>query len=236
MILIKLLIVHFIGDFFLQPKSWVTNKEKKKLKSPKLYLHVLIHMALTAIILWDISLIPIAIIIGLSHLIIDATKLLVQKKKTKRQLFFIDQLSHILIIVLCYFFFTQDPLQFEKDLIENGLLLLLCFLFLTTPASIIMKTIFIKWNISELTKNNRSLEGAGKYIGILERCLVFIFIIFDHWEAVGFLITAKSVFRFGDLKKSKYRQLTEYILIGTLISFSIAIVTGIIYNIAITYV
>ncbi|MBJ6367094.1 DUF3307 domain-containing protein [Snuella sedimenti] len=236
MILIKLLIAHFIGDFFLQPKHWVTNKEKKKIKSPKLYLHVAIHMALTALILWDISLAPIVVIIGVSHLIIDATKLLIQKKKTKRQLFFIDQLLHILVIIICYFFFTERAIQIEQILVNNSLLLLLCFIFLTTPASIIMKTIFIKWNISELTKNNRSLEDAGKYIGILERCLVFIFIIFDHWEAVGFLITAKSVFRFGDLKKSKHRQLTEYILIGTLISFSIAIITGIIYNIVIAYV
>jgi hypothetical protein len=93
-----------------------------------------------------------------------------------------------------------------------------------------MKTIFLKWNISELTKNHESLKDAGKYIGILERILVFIFIILNHWEAVGFLITAKSVFRFGDLKESKDRQLTEYILIGTLISFGIAITTGIIYT------
>lgn len=93
-----------------------------------------------------------------------------------------------------------------------------------------MKTIFTKWDISKLTKHNESLEDAGKYIGILERCLVFVFVILNHWEAVGFLITAKSVFRFGDLKESKDRQLTEYILIGTLISFGIAIITGIIFN------
>jgi len=49
-----------------------------------------------------------------------------------------------------------------------------------------------------------------------------------HWEAIGFLIAAKSVFRFGDLKESKERKLTEYILIGTLLSFGIAMITGII--------
>jgi hypothetical protein len=48
-----------------------------------------------------------------------------------------------------------------------------------------------------------------------------------RWEAIGFLIAAKSVFRFGDLKDSRNRKLTEYILIGTLLSFGIAIVTGI---------
>ena len=102
--------------------------------------------------------------------------------------------------------------------------------FLTRPVSIIMKTIFTKWNISKLTENNESLKDAGEYIGILERLLVFIFIIVNHWEAVGFLITAKSVFRFGDLKESKHRKLTEYILIGTLISFGIAIAVGLIFQ------
>ncbi|MFY0713090.1 DUF3307 domain-containing protein [Seonamhaeicola sp. NFXS20] len=229
MILLKLFLAHTIGDFFLQPYKWVKEKEKKKLKSPKLYIHVLIHAALTAVLLWNLSLWPIILTIGLSHFIIDAIKLLIQNKKTKRILFFIDQLCHVLVIFACYFFFSKEATSLQFEITKPTLLLITCLLFLTVPVSIIMKTIFLKWNISELTKNNQSLKDAGKYIGILERILVFIFIIVDHWEAVGFLITAKSVFRFGDLKESKSRQLTEYILIGTLISFGIAIITAIIY-------
>ncbi|MBU3821706.1 DUF3307 domain-containing protein [Flavobacteriaceae bacterium XHP0103] len=231
MLLFKLIIAHLIGDFFLQPESWVKEKETKKLKSPKLYLHIAIHVALTSILLWDVSLWFIILIIGISHFIIDATKLLIQKKKTKRLLFFIDQLLHLLVLILCYYWFSNNTEWHLNSLItENNLLTFVCLLFLTIPVSIIMKTIFTKWNIEALTKGNESLKDAGKYIGILERILVFIFIIFDHWEAVGFLITAKSVFRFGDLKESKHRKLTEYILIGTLISFGIAIITGILYN------
>ncbi len=230
MILIKLLLAHLIGDFFLQPQKWVKEKEKKKLKSPKLYFHVLIHIAVTGLLLWDLSLWPIILVIGVSHFIIDGLKLSFQKKKTKRRLFFIDQLLHVLVIFACYFFTFNTINDFNFRITENQLALIICLLFLTIPVSIIMKTIFLKWDISELTKNNQSLADAGKYIGILERILVFIFIISDHWEAVGFLITAKSVFRFGDLKESKTRQLTEYVLIGTLISFGIAIVTGIIYT------
>ncbi len=231
MILIKLLLAHLLGDFFLQPTKWVKENEKKKLKSPKLYFHILIHVLLVTLLLWDISLWPIILIIGFSHLIIDGLKLSFQKKKTKRGWFFIDQLLHILVILGCYVFIVANNITIGFSLTENQVLLLTCLLFLTLPVSIIMKTIFLKWNISELTKNNQSLEDAGKYIGILERVLVFIFIIVNHWEAVGFLITAKSVFRFGDLKESKTRQLTEYVLIGTLISFGIAIIIGIVYSI-----
>lgn len=229
MIITKLILAHILGDFFLQPQKWVKEKEKKKLKSPKLYLHVLIHVLLTALLLWDLSLWPIIIIIGLSHFLIDAYKLLLQKKKSKRFLFFIDQLLHVVIIIICYYIFAQDAANINIEFTQSTLLLITCLLFLTIPAAIFMKTIFLKWDISKLHKKNKSLKDAGKYIGILERVLVFIFIIVDHWEAVGFLIAAKSVFRFGDLKESKDRQLTEYVLIGTLISFGIAIITGILY-------
>lgn len=89
-----------------------------------------------------------------------------------------------------------------------------------------------KWNFDD-DNSNDSLEQAGKYIGILERLFVFVFILINQWEAIGFLIAAKSVFRFGDLSNAKDRKLTEYILIGTLMSFGLAIAIGISYNYAI---
>jgi hypothetical protein len=229
-LLTKLLLAHLIGDFFLQPKYWVKEKEKKKLKSLKLYFHVAIHIVLLFLILWDLSLWPIILIIGSLHLIIDALKLIVQNKKTKRLWFFIDQALHIIVIISTYYIFTKKTLDLNTIFTEQNIILITCLVFLTRPVSIIMKTIFTKWNISKLTENNESLKDAGEYIGILERLLVFIFIIVNHWEAVGFLITAKSVFRFGDLKESKHRKLTEYILIGTLISFGIAIAVGLTFQ------
>jgi len=235
MILIKLILAHLIGDFFLQPTSWVKEKEIMKLRSPKLYLHVLIHVALLFLILWDLSKWPLILIIGISHFIIDALKLTLQNKKTKRLLFFLDQLLHVLVIIAVYWIFTAKDVVLDTLINDNTLLLLTCILFLTIPVSIIMKTIFLKWNISKFTEGNESLKDAGKYIGILERILVFVFVILDHWEAVGFLITAKSVFRFGDLKESKERKLTEYILIGTLISFGIAILVGILFKMGMHY-
>jgi len=57
-----------------------------------------------------------------------------------------------------------------------------------------------------------------------------VFIVIGRWEGVGFLLTAKSVFRYGDLSESKNRKLTEYVLIGTLLSFSLAIIAGLVYS------
>jgi hypothetical protein len=63
----------------------------------------------------------------------------------------------------------------------------------------------------------QGLAKGGMVIGQLERGLIFLFVLIGQPGAVGFLIAAKSVFRFGELTKS--RKEAEYILIGTLMSF-----------------
>src|SRR5690606_21609240 len=98
--------------------------------------------------------------------------------------------------------------------------------FITVVSGILIKELMHNWTKTLNESNEDSLINAGKYIGMLERMLVFIFVITGHWEGIGFLVAAKSVFRFGDLKESKNRKLTEYILIGTLLSFAIALFTG----------
>ena len=85
------------------------------------------------------------------------------------------------------------------------------------------------WDLAEDNADD-SLKSAGKYIGVLERIFAFGFIILNQWSAIGVLIAAKSVFRFGDLSRAKDRKLTEYMLIGSLLSFGLAIVIGLLYN------
>lgn len=229
LILLKLFLAHIVGDFFLQPENWVKDKYKKKLRSRWLYIHIAIHIALMFLLLWDFSYWLLILLVGASHFIIDTLKLLLQKKKTKRFYFFADQILHIAAIYLLTMALYNDGSAPSISITKPVLLLIICLIFLTQPTSIILKTIFSKWDISKLTKDNESLEDAGQYIGVLERVLVFIFIVVGHWEAVGFLVTAKSVFRIGDLTSAKERKLTEYILIGTLISFGIAIAVSLLF-------
>lgn len=228
MIFTKLILAHLLGDFILQPNSWVAEKESRKLKSKYLYLHILIHTVLSFIFLWDFQLWWIAALVGISHFMIDACKLSFQTNKNKKNWFFIDQVLHILVIVGVSFYFNEFNIEFLKD--QNFLKILMAALFLTTPASIFIKILLSSWTPVPETQSNiqtESLSSAGKYIGILERLLVFTFILVNHWEGVGFMVAAKSVFRFSDLAQAKQRKLTEYVLIGTLLSFGMAVLTGI---------
>lgn len=95
----------------------------------------------------------------------------------------------------------------------------------TIGAERLISKVLQQWKL-ETELQEESLVNAGKYIGWLERALILSFVLLDQWSAIGFLATAKSVFRFGDLSRSKDRKLTEYILIGTLLSYSIAIGIG----------
>jgi hypothetical protein len=228
LLLIKLLIAHFIGDFFLQPGRWVIEKEARKLKSPKLYYHILIHGILTILFAWNFSFLIPALLIMLIHGIIDGVKLSFQKPETKRRWFFADQVLHILTIVIVWYSYEKPIIDLSYFKSDSFWILTLALLFLTYPTSIIIRTLIAKWTpnaplpASNLTGIG-SLESAGKYIGILERLLTFLFITTGHYEAVGFLIAAKSIFRFGDLKEGNDLKFTEYILIGTLLSFGTAI-------------
>jgi hypothetical protein len=228
MIFTKLILAHLLGDFILQPNSWVADKERRKLKSPYLYLHVLIHTVLSFVFLWNTDLWWVSLLVGITHFIIDASKLIFQTGKNKKRWFFIDQLLHILVIAGISFYFKEFSFDFLQN--QQFLKILLAVLFLTTPASIFIKIALSSWTPAPETQSSiqtESLSSAGKYIGILERLLVFTFIMVNHWEGVGFMVAAKSVFRFSDLAQAKQRKLTEYVLIGTLLSFGLAVLTGI---------
>ncbi|WP_158973438.1 DUF3307 domain-containing protein [Cellulophaga sp. L1A9] len=229
MLFTKLFLAHLLGDFIFQPTKWVKDKEEKKIKSKYIYYHSLIHFALTLLLLWDLSYWKIALVIAVSHYGIDLLKLYVTPSfKNKSIPFFIDQVLHIAVLYGCVYY--GDLFQHTAALIDQiDLNLVTAFVFVSFPAAIVISKL-LEGMSRHIEDDHESLPNAGMYIGIIERFFVLTFLIAGHWEVIGFLIAAKSVFRFNDLKESNSRELTEYILIGTLLSFGMAILTGIVYN------
>ncbi|MFD1631985.1 DUF3307 domain-containing protein [Pseudopedobacter beijingensis] len=230
---LKLLLAHILGDFFLQPEKWVTNRKQHGIKSVSLYFHVVVHLLLLIILLYnDLSSYWIGILtITISHFIIDLLKVYLDRyyKTSQLKLFITDQLLHLFVLIFVadlYFSHIITAYLFSV----TTLCYLIAFLIIVSVSPIFLKLFFAKWYDS-LKKNDKSLDtdslkDAGKYIGILERVLIVIFINMGFFEGIGYLLAAKSIFRFGDLTRSRDKKLTEYILLGTLISFCIAIITG----------
>ena len=63
---------------------------------------------------------------------------------------------------------------------------------------------------------DNGLKDGGLYIGWLERGLILVAVLAAQPEAVGFLLAAKSILRFPEVRK---RAISEYVIIGTLLSF-----------------
>lgn len=76
-----------------------------------------------------------------------------------------------------------------------------------------------KDDANQIAPLRRGFEKGGRYIGQLERTLILLFLLAGHVQGVGFLVAAKSIFRFGDLKEHDDRLEAEYIIIGTMLSF-----------------
>ncbi|NHE57429.1 DUF3307 domain-containing protein [Cyclobacterium plantarum] len=228
-ILIKLILAHLLGDFVFQPRKWVAAKERKKMGAYQLYLHLLVHGLLLMLLVADIDFWPYALGITMAHGLIDLIKLYAQNEQSRRYWFFIDQSGHFLTLLVAVWYYDHSLFDWIFQLRDKHWLAATIFVFLSLPSSVIIKTIISRWNPLP-DDHSASLDKAGQYIGILERWFVFVFIMAGRWEAIGFLVAAKSVFRFGDLRQSKDRKLTEYILIGTLLSFGLAILSGWMYD------
>lgn len=227
-LLVKLVLAHLLGDFILQPDTWVQDKNLRKYRSRKLYLHVLIHGLATWLLVWNSNFWVPVLIIVLTHLIIDLIKIYMQDEENRTLWFILDQCLHLLVIVAIWHTWTAPTLSMENFPAEKILVIATAAIFLTSPTSVIIKTCISQWTPDTFYTVASSLPDAGKFIGYLERLLILIFILTGNLQAVGFLLAAKSVFRFGNLKESHDRKLTEYVLIGTLLSFGLAIVIALI--------
>ncbi len=225
---LKLLLAHLIGDFLFQSDTWVMHKKQHKIASKYLYLHMGIH-ALALVALLQFEFIMALVIVTVSHFAIDVLKLYLTNTKNERILFVIDQLAHLLVIIGVTYYYTPFIIDLAQVFSPQILLASIFVLLVTYAFSVCIKQLIAPWD-AQINTDRKSIDGAGKYIGMLERLLVFGFVVANIWSAVGFLIAAKSVFRFGDLTSGKDRKLTEYVLIGTLLSFGLAILAGVVYK------
>ncbi|MCG8477171.1 MAG: DUF3307 domain-containing protein [Cytophagales bacterium] len=235
-LIIKLTLAHLAGDFLLQRNAWVEDKQNNKWKSSGLYLHLGMHaVCLLAVLEFNISKYWLGMlsILG-SHLLIDLSKLYIESRHKSRLWFFLDQLAHFAVIITVATAYSSVKTDWSVIYSSQTLLFLSAVLCCTSAGAILIPILMSPWDKQikaiEEDPERDALPKAGKYIGMLERLLVFSFIAINQWAGVGFLLTAKSIFRFGDLSKGKDRKLTEYILIGTLLSFGLAIGIGLGYN------
>jgi hypothetical protein len=73
------------------------------------------------------------------------------------------------------------------------------------------------------TEDTTGMESAGRYIGWLERALLYGLVVLGSPDAAALVVAAKSIARFPSFSEEKF---AEYYLIGTLLSLLIAAAVG----------
>ncbi len=225
-LLLRLLIAHFLGDFLLQRKTWIVQRQQKHWKAGFLYLHVAIIGVLTYLFSGYYSNFMIPLMVMVTHYLIDLWKTYAGDGLKN---FLIDQILHLTIVVAAWYFYLFPGVDlfgyFETAFTSQKFLtIVLANIFVIWPAGFLIAKITQPWQ--EQIGKNKGLVDAGRWIGMIERILILTFVLINQFTGIGFLIAAKSILRFSDIKNADDRKEAEYILLGTMVSFIVAIFTG----------
>jgi hypothetical protein len=228
-LLIRLVLAHLLSDFVFQTKGMVNDKRWNSFG-------LLSHIAVTIVAVLALTgNIAIAFFIGITHYFIDLGKTFLTNKYPDQKVrwFLLDQFAHLLVIVfiwaaslgkigamisICNFIITDFKIT----------LILLGYFFCIWPTSYIVGMAVQSLLQTDTTSplETERIEHGGRWIGQFERVIIFTFVLLNQYEAIGFLITGKSIIRFADRDHIK----SEYVLAGTMLSYALAIGSGAFIN------
>ena len=251
----NLIVAHVLADFYLQWGSACKNKVLYSVKGKDLWLHSLAIGVLSWIAIWDLRGWWLAACIMVLHFLIDWSKSYIQIKcnvfnidksncsklvggENKRHdlwIFIVDQILHIVVIVVfanIWLKANNDWLQFawfQEFAISHPLRTntIIAMMLALKPANILVLLILgaCKVTITPSENDDHGNFHSGELIGWLERGLMLLFVVMSQYEAIGFLIAAKSILRFNEASSGSEKS--EYVLTGTLLSLAIALALGI---------
>lgn len=227
---LNLWLAHLIADFWLQTRTMVEEKKTKVFGSWRLYFHSLEVALLSWAFVGRMDFVWCALILFLTHTVYDISKVLFAS--TPLRAFLGDQFLHLIVICWISGKYAESHLWKQWGFIPDEYALLVplvsCMtVVVTMPANIVisgimesrkvknLKTLLTAWKEEDLV---RMIE-VGALIGTLERLLTFFFVLRENYQAVGFIMAAKSILRFKESEGAR----AEYVLVGTLMSVAIAV-------------
>lgn len=216
---LSLLLAHLISDFILQTSKSCDSKREKKWRGGYHYVHAAIVFAMSWLASFCLEFWWCALVIAVTHFAIDIWK---SYHVDKVIWFVVDQFLHTAILAAiawqwCRFNEWSVPFGLATKYIALAVAVIVCW----KPSNIFIKLMLKHYSVN-MPKDDDGGFKAGALIGTIERWLIVFFVIIHRYDALGFLIAAKSIIRFGEKDKPK----TEYVLAGTLLSVFIAVLAG----------
>lgn len=221
---VALVTAHLLGDFVLQPRRMIARKTNLLV----LVAHVLIVATLSYLLAGVWGMWEIFAVIAVTHALIDFIK--VASKRHGLLAFSLDQAAHLGVIALLVCWLDIAPVALAwVDRFGNRITEILVVVS-SVVAAVKVSGIVIEKAIRPFqqqlpveVREHGFLAGGGT-IGRLERFLILVFVLMNEAGAIGFLIAAKSILRFGELRD--HRKEAEYVIIGTMWSFACGLVVA----------
>lgn len=215
-----LVLAHLLADYVFQTDKICRQKIDNKWRSPYQYGHAFVVFALSWLVSFEFGFWWCAIIIGVLHCVVDIWK---SYRDETVKWFVIDQMLHIAVIAGIAMLWCSNcewsvPFEIAPEYIALAVAVIICW----KPANIFIKLMLKHYSVNVPDAHSDSGFNAGALIGNIERWLILAFVIMQRYDALGLLIAAKSIIRFGEKETAK----TEYVLAGTLMSIFIAVLAG----------
>lgn len=229
---VELLFAHIIADFAVRREIL---KKNGRVPTQPSYIHLAVFVALSLPLFVSPS--PAALVLVLVaaglHYVIDfsfsrTAMWNTEIESKQRWLFAAQQLIKILLLALVGWGLAEADAYGPTAGIAQVTFVLPYLLGYSI--AIFLGDAFVSFVLTALQWDSRapgkSVEGAGRLIGIFEAILVTTFVIGYQYSAVGLVMAAKSVARFEWLKNDQGKA--EYFLIGTLANLTCSVLGGIV--------
>ncbi|WP_172294149.1 DUF3307 domain-containing protein [Pseudoruegeria sp. HB172150] len=216
--LAALLFAHVLADFLLQP-GWMAAGKRNPLI---LLAHGAVVLVLSCLATGQPAP-PALLVLAAAHVVIDGGKAWIPAARGIIG-FLTDQGLHLVTLVAVSAWapdlWGTGAWSMAPAFVLHGAVLV-SGLILATQGGRFAVALLVKDLTTPDDLPSDGLPKGGMVIGLLERVMIFVLIIAGQPAAIGFLIAAKSILRFGTVQED--RAASEYVIIGTLASFAWAI-------------
>lgn len=234
---VVLLIAHVLADFYLQDDETARNKIASRSICLRHCLAYALIQGAFLFLIWlqlrmTILILLVWVLLSATHALIDfwLRPLITRHVRSGLAVLAVDQSVHIGICVIgCNLLCSQSPTSQVGALDQTSLIWISSLLLSWCPGRVVVKTVLsdMRSGLAEAESHGQGLLSSGSIIGILERTLICALTLLGQFDAIAFVIAAKSIARFERLND---RDFAEIYLVGTLASVTWAMTSALLIS------
>jgi uncharacterized protein DUF3307 len=237
-------LAHLLTDFVFQTHRIVEQKQHGKLFA--YFLHGLTHYLATVFLVaflvvgsgLSLRMHGVVLALTLVHLFIDLAKIRLTQGaflKDGAIAYVSDQFVHLLSVALAAWLlapgltFAEVAAWLGRGRAIPSQLLVVPIIYIGVIfgggylVRVLTRPLAESVKLGPSEKRSDPMQNAGQYIGWLERFLLLTALLLQSPGTAGLILAAKAIARYPEFKSEHF---AEYFLIGTLLSFSIAVLGG----------